>query len=777
MSIHYPLPRSTRRTDYEATEGQTVFGPADWIAFDTLDVRVRTKAPGSDYWLIALSGYTVSISPALKPTVTFSVGRPAGTTVRVEGRRVHPRTADVTRGATVLTAPLEREFDTMAAVLQELRRDIDDIVLPLDGLDDAVAAAEDARDASAGHASSASGYAGAANTAKTLAEAARDAAIAAAISGLVNVAALALVPAMTVDPTIKYLRTAGFGLPVDGGGGLLRRVASEPAHAGKVRSTDRYLPNGTVDAVNGGWWELYEKTITPKMFGYAGAGDEKQVVRDMCAYPHANVVDGQGLQFAATADATGMPGGYFGVVGLRSDTTYRNLKIDFSASPAYSYCVHARGTEGTARSASSGIAKGALSITMSSVVGIVAGGYVRIATDELYGGEPSATEQRGEIKRVASVVGSTVTFTEGAYDTYASGNNLRLIPLTMPRNITLEKCEFVGGGDGGSEYGGWFEYVDGLRIVDCYSDNIGLWHWDLRGCVNFFIGRSQGERADSDQSLGLNYWVVMSQCCQRGTISDTTGRRFRHVWTGGGNAGVNRFITINGGSAVECLDAGLDTHPACESWSISNLQISGKTGGPATRDGMMLEGANHMVSNCHVDGFTGAGIVVQTMAKAYHDATTITGCVVTSNETNVFGIFVENYKTSGNCHGVAISACVVRLVGSGSNGIQVQSQVASGTLDRVAITGCIINATKNGIYAFDSAGSVHVVVITGNAIVTSDSTNFYGVRIDGVTRVTFIGNDVQGGWAGFRGSNTTAIGTASNNNMAGYGAGGAIGTP
>lgn len=35
-----------------------------------------------------------------------------------------------------------------------------------------------------------------------------------------------------------------------------RRVDSEPSHAGKHRSADRYMPDGGTDSANGGWWEI-----------------------------------------------------------------------------------------------------------------------------------------------------------------------------------------------------------------------------------------------------------------------------------------------------------------------------------------------------------------------------------------------------------------------------------------------------------------------------------------------------------------------------------------
>jgi hypothetical protein len=52
-----------------------------------------------------------------------------------------------------------------------------------------------------------------------------------------------------------YVRTAGHYTAGDGGGALYRKVASEPAHAGKIQSAD------------GTWWEIRESILTPEMFG------------------------------------------------------------------------------------------------------------------------------------------------------------------------------------------------------------------------------------------------------------------------------------------------------------------------------------------------------------------------------------------------------------------------------------------------------------------------------------------------------------------------------
>ena len=58
-----------------------------------------------------------------------------------------------------------------------------------------------------------------------------------------------------LGPERTVVRTAGFRVAGDGGGGLYRRVASEPRHLGKFRSAD------------GGWWELAEPVVHTGLLG------------------------------------------------------------------------------------------------------------------------------------------------------------------------------------------------------------------------------------------------------------------------------------------------------------------------------------------------------------------------------------------------------------------------------------------------------------------------------------------------------------------------------
>jgi hypothetical protein len=63
------------------------------------------------------------------------------------------------------------------------------------------------------------------------------------------------------------------------------RVASQPAHGGWFRSTDRYLPNGSVSSADGGYWQLAGNEVNPRALGARGDGttDDTDVFAAMSA--------------------------------------------------------------------------------------------------------------------------------------------------------------------------------------------------------------------------------------------------------------------------------------------------------------------------------------------------------------------------------------------------------------------------------------------------------------------------------------------------------------
>lgn len=129
VTTPYPLPRSARRTDVMLGNGGTDYGPfgAGWGIFDVNDVRVWTKPAGASLYVETAATVTKT---AGNPYDTFSISVAGGiantTQFYVEGERVHERSVGVSRGGALSAQALELELSKIAAVLQEMRRDLND---------------------------------------------------------------------------------------------------------------------------------------------------------------------------------------------------------------------------------------------------------------------------------------------------------------------------------------------------------------------------------------------------------------------------------------------------------------------------------------------------------------------------------------------------------------------------------------------------------------------------------------------------------------------------
>jgi hypothetical protein len=125
-----------------------------------------------------------------------------------------------------------------------------------------VVAVEAARVDATAKAAAAEASRAAAVTAQTGANTAKADAAASAASLAFRVFQTKALAASTVVPgTISAFQTQGLSAPGDDGGGLYKRVASQPAHNGKIQTAD------------GAWWELTGKQVSILAFGALSAND------------------------------------------------------------------------------------------------------------------------------------------------------------------------------------------------------------------------------------------------------------------------------------------------------------------------------------------------------------------------------------------------------------------------------------------------------------------------------------------------------------------------
>lgn len=127
----YPIPRGIRQAgpyDFDGTS--TVYGPfgapSQFSIFDAVDVIVEVRTSSTGDWAeVEATVEKTSTAPLSSFTIDFGEVYPATHDFRFYGRRTHERSLDVTKGTSLSADKLELELSKMAAVLQEIRRDVD----------------------------------------------------------------------------------------------------------------------------------------------------------------------------------------------------------------------------------------------------------------------------------------------------------------------------------------------------------------------------------------------------------------------------------------------------------------------------------------------------------------------------------------------------------------------------------------------------------------------------------------------------------------------------
>lgn len=98
-----------------------------------------------------------------------------------------------------------------------------------------------------------------------------------------GVPSLTALKRLQIEASTRGIEVLGCNEPGDGGHISLRRVASEPPHAGKARSLDRYLPDGRSSPGEGGWWQFVagESGLNIRAFGAKldGINDDTDAVQ------------------------------------------------------------------------------------------------------------------------------------------------------------------------------------------------------------------------------------------------------------------------------------------------------------------------------------------------------------------------------------------------------------------------------------------------------------------------------------------------------------------
>jgi len=292
MSAVLPIEEDPRYRVIDASEGQTQFA----ISFpfqQNEDITVARRIEDGVWQALSPTLYDVTGAGAVEGgMVTFHTGRASGEKILVLGDTILDRLGSIVNDGRFSSRLTDDELDRSRIIQQELARDVARGLKMDYGAGDGLTVVGGVADGrtlmrQGGRLVAGPDIVQLAADAQT----ARDQA-----AGFVNdivaekevpkTATVAGMAFLAFPSGMNYIETFGALAANDGVPTLLARVSAKPTtHDFYIRSADRFLPNGTIDPGDGGYWEVASPILNPKMIGaqFNGTDDTAEIQKTFIA--------------------------------------------------------------------------------------------------------------------------------------------------------------------------------------------------------------------------------------------------------------------------------------------------------------------------------------------------------------------------------------------------------------------------------------------------------------------------------------------------------------
>ena len=382
----------------------------------------------------------------------------------------------------------------------------------------------------------------------------------------------------TVDAAVSVIRTSGHTVAGDGGSGLYKRVTAQPVHQARFRTADRYMPNGSTDAANGGWWELVPENGAVAVEQLGAKGDA--VTDDRLAFKYA-------AEFAAAKFCKMVASAKTYVLNVIPTAEY-----DYAKGPQPSLVLPYNLTELDLGAAIIKLPQGGRGIVVSSflfpnvattsnvIANIAAGSYVIPVVDgTVFAAGDDVQWRLGEIPydipetsnwglaKVLSVAGNNVTLDCPIPEAFTlasvTGTNKRLdrLPPILPlrlRNFTIDgKTGATTGAENGvsvshrkdvviENVNGTFcgagvivaQYVEGMQIINSNADRVNTTQASYGKHLSF--AECRGVNVIGGSARGMRTGIV----CEADSEVRVSGYQFDNTWPFDGTLPASNTVLV-----------------------------------------------------------------------------------------------------------------------------------------------------------------------------------------------------------------------------------------
>jgi len=359
-------------------------------------------------------------------------------------------------------------------------------------------------------------------------------------------------------------------------------------------------------------------------------------------------------------------------ITVPSNVTLKNFNIDISDSTITTnfYPFIVSGVTGTPIALTSNLNEGGIIVSVSNTATFSKNQYVYIGSNRT--NDSIQNSKYGQIAQILSVNSSTqLTLHAGVRYAFATTDSSTIAPLTTVNNVTFDNVNVVGNANPAFRQGA----VNATCAKKLTIKNCSFSYYSYRGlginrCIDTVIDNCSFsyvyDNAGTLGASGLSYGVGIGQGSVGTSISNCFGNDLRHLVTIGDVDGISAFTTVSNCTALNCRDAGYDSHAASDYTTFSNNHCEASSPDGIIKEGIILQGRHSVITGNNVKGFRN-GVRVQVLTNTEPFSTVISNNLIDGIDDNGSGVSIDTVDgASSDIQGSTISNnSIIGKVGAG----------------------------------------------------------------------------------------------------------------
>lgn len=421
----------------------------------------------------------------------------------------------------------------------------------------------------------------------------------------------------------------------------------------------------------------------------------------------------------------------------------RGLKLNFSSEVG----IQGGGERNGSVALTANITKGTSAFTCLGVPDFSVGDYVLFADEQ---SRTTNQPRNGEIRRIATIDGSSGEIEGTFWDSYATGSSSFASRIDFSSGIRIDGGKLVGPGGTGLGSSIVIKYDNGTEITNVATEGFANQGVQLSNCINFDVKHTNHRDMLNPTTA---YAILCTEACQWGTVEKNRAENCGKLWDQGGlrsGYGLTRFVAIYRNTAQSCHRGGISTHETSEYISIDHNWLYDCANNPIFTRSVNTDVENNKIFRpelgaivCTNRGQTGYLHILNNRAEL-GDNSTGTGMYYVYNQNNTPDTLTGSFDE------VSIEGNKGKS-DSGMIAIGLENRIP-GTIRSVSICSNNIRSlgtNGRGLYLYGNGGRLLGSVITANGFWASGE---YGMRFDcestNISETIISGNHTIGGDVG-----------------------------